>query len=312
MVKSLIKLKKVEIIFLAIILIVFSLVAGKYFYKFTLKNYASYQELRRLGQIEKERQKYTCPEDMLTIVVAGGKVCRTEVADSVYKTIFDTYPFKSNGKEQIYEFFSEGDVESANQILANNIPIERYGYTKVSDPISWTEDPLEDRYWRFLFYGFRPVQHLYFAFDQTNDKTYLKKAEEMTISFIDYGTDKPHAWDDFHGVSFRTMYLIKTWWMLRENNLLTYEVNEKILKALEAHGDFLADPNHYDKGYNHGLNEAAALYLLAVNFPDFTHASEWLELSKNRLSDSLVTVVDTDGVLIENSPYYHFYTLEKY
>jgi hypothetical protein len=70
--------------------------------------------------------------------------------------------------------------------------------------------------------------------------------------------DKPHAWDDFHSVSFRTMYFVKTWWMLRENNLLTYQTSEKILNALEIHGNFLADPNHYEKSFNHGLNEATA------------------------------------------------------
>jgi len=313
MVKDLIKLKRIEVFFLTIILVVFSITAGKYFYEFIFKSFSSYQEQRRLGQIERERQAYICPKDTLSIIVEGGKVCRpSDVVDSVYKTIFDAYSFKSNGKEQIYDFFSEGDIESANQILEDNIPIERYGYAKVSNPITWTEDPLQDRYWRFLFYGFRPVQHLYFAFDKTNDKAYLKKAEEMTLSFIDHGTGKPHSWDDFHGVSFRTMYFVKTWWMLRQNNLLTYEASEEILKSLEAHGDFLADPNHYEKSFNHGLNEAAALYLIAVNFPDFPHASEWLELSKNRLSDSLTVMVDADGVLIENSPYYHFYTLEKY
>src|SRR3989344_8369408 len=94
--------------------------------------------------------------------------------------------------------------------------------------------------------------------------------------------------------------------------MLTYNLSEDLLTAIEKHSEFLVNPNHYDEGYNHGLNETAALYLVAVNFTDFLHASEWLELSKDRLGDSLVTIVDTDGVLIENSPYYHFYTLEKY
>ena len=312
MAKSSIKIKKFEIFFIVIIIAVFCISAGKYFSDDILKGYAFYQKSYRLNQIEKKRQAYICPDGNKTIIVSGGKVCRTEVGESVYRTVFDTYTFKSSGKEQIYGFLSDGDIESANQILDNNIPFERYGYTKVSDPISWTEDPLSDKYWRFLFYGFRPVQHLFFAFDETNEEKYLKKAEEMALSFIDHGTDQIHSWDDFHGVSFRTMYLVKTWWMLRENNLLTYETSEKILKSIEAHGDFLADPNHYEKSFNHGLNEAAALYLVAVNFPDLPSASEWLDLSKNRLGDSLTAVVDADGVLIENSPYYHFYTLEKY
>jgi len=307
------QLKTIEHIFLFIVLVTFFIVAGKYSYPFITEHYAIYKENFRQHNIEKKRQAYACPSGTVTISVEGGKVCRPDdMPESVYKKIFDTYSYKSNGKEQIYSFLSEGDIASANEILENNFPIERYGITKVSDSITWTEDPIGDRYWRFLFYGFRWMTNLFFAFDTTNDPRYLQKAAQVTESFIDRGMDKLHSWDDFHGVSFRTMFIVKTWWMLRENNMLTYDVNEKILKSLEIHGNFLADPNHYEKGNNHVLNEAAALYLLALNFPDLPHAEEWLVLSEQRLSDGLVEIVDKDGVLVENSPYYHFYTLEKY
>ena len=306
------KVKLIEYVALILALTAFLLVAGKYSNEFILDHYTAYKESAHQVAIEKERQAYVCSERELTIPISGGKVCRPKVPDSIYRDIFDTYSFSSGGKEQIYSLFSNGDMESANQILQDSIPIERYDDINTEGNITWTEDPAGERYWRFLFYGFRPMRHLFFAFDQTYDKAYLEKVREITVSFLKDGMDKPHSWDDFNGVSFRTMFLVKIWWELRENNMLTYNLSEDLLTAIEKHSEFLVNPNHYDKGYNHGLNETAALYLVAVNFPDFLHASEWLELSKDRLGDSLVTIVDTDGVLIENSPYYHFYTLEKY
>jgi len=93
---------------------------------------------------------------------------------------------------------------------------------------------------------------------------------------------------------------------------LSIELSGKILAALEKHGEFLVDVNHYEPEHNHGINEAAALYLLSESFPTLEHAKIWNELGRNRLQNSLDALVDSDGVLVENSPFYHFYTLEKY
>lgn len=293
--------------------LVFVLVAGKYVYDAMENALHTYKERKNEEKIEAYRQSYICPKDLNTIVVDGGKVCRPSgVQDSVYRKIFDSYAFKSGGKEQIYSFLSEGTLQDADMMIDNQFPVDRYGVTKLQGEISWEEDPFREKYWRFLFYGFRPMRNLFYAFDETNDSKYLQKASDITVNFIRNGQSKPYAWDDFHAVAFRTMFMTKTWWQLRSNNLLTYDTSKIILKSLEAHGTFLADPNHYDKGYNHGLNEATALYVLAINFPDLPHAQEWLALSKDRLSEGLINVVDKDGVLIENSPYYHLYTLEKY
>jgi len=287
-------------------------VTGKYFHKDIIDIYNDYRERQRLSKVEHLRQAYVCPQGTQTIKISGGKVCRKDVENTVYRKIFDTYSFKSTGKEQVYSSLSSGDIRNADKIIQGYVPIDRYDDYKPLSQITWSEDPYQDRYWRFLFYGFRPFQDLFFAFDKTGKIVYLEKVRELTNSFLDLGSDKPESWEDYHAVSFRAMTLVKSWWQLRSNNLLSYELNEKILKSLATHADFLADPNHYQKGYNHGLNESAALYLISTNFPDLPNADQWLMISTERLDESLTSVVDQDGVLIENSPYYHFYTLEKY
>ncbi|MCK5583261.1 MAG: alginate lyase family protein, partial [Elusimicrobiales bacterium] len=243
----------------------------------------------------------------------GGDLCREKVnsEDYEYLKIYDTYPKTAAGKEIIYEFLDDGDIAAADAYLRNEIRIERYEPVKI-DKITWEEDPYGERYWRFIFYSLRDTRHLLYAYKETNDEKYKKKLIEIIESFIDEGTGKPHAWDDYHGVAFRTMAFVNTWWKLREQNALPIETSEKILKALQKHGEFLLEEEHYEKKYNHGISQMAALLILAVNFPDINGADEWLVVSKERLNNGIKTLVDRDGVLIENSPYYHFYTLEKY
>ena len=245
------------------------LVGGKYYFGFAKNVYLNLPEYKKIAEVKKTRKNFVCMQESTEVKVFGGKVCKTLTETTSYQKIFETYPIESGGKEQIYKLLSQGSVEVADKILENEIPVERYEPVRIAGAITWEEDPYKEKYWRFLFYGFRPLKNLFSAYDQTYNIKYLTKIAEITHGFLDVGINKNHSWEDFHAVSFRTMYLVKIWWQLRENNLLTNDFNDLLLRTIEQHADFLADPNHYDKGYNHGLNEAAALYLVAVNFPDF-------------------------------------------
>ncbi len=294
------------------IILVVSVVVGKYFLDTGKIAYKEYQQNIKLKVLQNLRNSYECHQNEIKIEVAGGKVCRYDVAESEYRNIFDTYPISSDGKEDLYAMLKQGTLKEANQILDNNIPIDRYEPIQVDSEMYWDEDPYGERYWKFAYYRLRHLSNLFFAFDETHDSVYLMKAKEIVLSFIKEGTEKSNAWDDYHAVAFRTMFIEKTWWQLRINNLLTYQDSELILESIENHAKYLVDPNHYEKGHNHGLNEAGALYSVAANFPKLDKNGDWMKLATKRLSSTLTDVVDADGVLVENSPYYHFYTLEKY
>ena len=66
------------------------------------------------------------------------------------------------------------------------------------------------------------------------------------------------------------------------------------------------------RGTTASLNEAAALLQIAVAFPTLPHAHQWLTLAQERFQWQLEGLIDQDGQLIENSPYYDFYALGKY
>jgi peptidoglycan/xylan/chitin deacetylase (PgdA/CDA1 family) len=219
-------------------------------------------------------------------------------------------------KEVIYSYIDKGDISVADRILLNKYELSRFEPVEINT-IKWDEDPYSDIYWRFNFYNLEPVRHLLYAWRVTGDSRYKDKLIEITDSFVNTGMNGQYSWD-LHGVAFRTMTFVDVWWKLHDSGLLNSgsdlpeNFNTKMLETLEIHGDFLADTDNYEESYNHGLDQSAALYLLAVNFPDLPNAKSWFEISSSRINNLLSEIVDDDGVLVENSPYYHFYVLEKF
>jgi len=213
------------------------------------------------------------------------------------------------GKEVMYSYIEEGDIRIADQIFENKYEVSRFSPTEIPE-ITWREDPYADIYWRFNFYNLQPVRDLLFAWRKTGDEKYKDRVIAIIDSFIDRGMNEPHSWD-YHGVAFRTMTLIDVREKLLQENKLSKELDEKIVRALKVHGDFLANPNHFESDFNHGLDQAAALLLLSVNYPDNSSAQDWFKLSSERIVGMINGIVDEDGVLVENSPYYHVYVLEK-
>lgn len=215
----------------------------------------------------------------------------------------------THGKEVMYSYIDEGDIRIADEILQNKYELSRFQPVNI-DKITWQEDPFADIYWRFNFYNLEPVRNLLYAWEETGKPVYKNKLIEITNSFIDNGMNGQYSWD-YHGAAFRTMTLIDLREKLKEKNELPADLDNKIQASLKLHGDFLADPAHFEKEYNHGLDQAAALYLLAINYPNMDGAKNWLKISSERMVSVLSGIIDDDGVLVENSPYYHLYVLEK-
>lgn len=238
-------------------------------------------------------------------------VCIDPEYELQYESIYYTYPVSAGGRERAYAFLDSGERDIAEAMLDNVFMIPRYDPVTI-DPITWREDPYGERYWRFIFYSLRPTRHLLAYAREEHDPRAFEKLRGIISSFAERGVEQPFAWDDPHGAAFRTMVLVNTWWKLREAGELTPQVSDDILAALEMHGAYLLEPEHYEENSNHGITQAAALLVLGENFPDLPQASVWRETGIERLDRGLDELVDPDGVLIENTPYYHLYSLEKY
>ncbi len=312
------KNKIIEIIILVFILVIFVALVNKYIINGLESKFNIFKKIDSMKNeaisISREK-KVECEIGEIKIALIDGEICRKKIYDETKKDnwlkIYDTYPKFSHGRATIYDFLNQGGMKTANQYMKNIVEIDRFEPITL-DKFTWEEDPYNDRYWTFMYYSLREMRHLIYAYNKTGNDKYSKKLIEIVESFLDSGTKKEHAWDDKHSVAFRTMSLTNIWWFLRENNMLSVELNEKMLKSIEMHGEFLLDENNYEGKHNHGISEAAALLLVGINFPDFQNSQNYISVAKNRLDKGIENIVDADGVLVENSPFYHFYALEKY
>lgn len=267
---------------------------------------------RTVTRVRYHRIIGSCPAETNKIVIDWSYVCRKDTAPNAHVTIFDTYDRLGNRREYIYGNTNSGNIETAKLLVEQNkYDFQRYDLAYIPEP-DWTEDPYRDRYWRFNYYGLQMVDDLVYAYRETGEERYAQKARELVNSFAADGIDARYAWDDYHAVAFRTMTLTNFWWKLRERGVLDIDTSNRVLALLERHGQFLSDRKHFEANQNHGVNEAAALHLLATAFPTLPNAPAWQQLATERLEGTLVDLIDADGVLIENSPFYHFYVLRKY
>lgn len=244
--------------------------------------------------------------------VSGGYVCLQGPDQGIYAHIYASYPLVGRGRESIYSDTDQGNIQVANDLLKYQFDLPRYKPVRMNGLPTWSENPYHAVYWRLEFYSLRPTLDLLYAFRTTGNEEYARQLRRLDLSFITAEGRSRWAWVDPHAVAFRSMALVDTWWKLRQDHQLPERYSTDILKELSKTGDYLANPNHYQPEDNHGTNEAAALYELAVAFPTLPHATQWLHLATERFEWQLNGLIDADGQLIENSPYYDFYTLEKY
>lgn len=205
----------------------------------------------------------------------------------------------------VYDWIGEGDVATADLIQNGVWDLPRFDPVELDDPPSWTEDPYDENYWRFVFYGLRPLRHLLGAYESTGDITYLETLAELLMSFANARDTSPHL-SDPHAAAFRTMVQVASYGALERAGFLDTELEEALRSSIGRDAAFLAEPANYQGGYNHGFTEAAALLLVAETFPD---TEGWGDVAKDRLDRLMVEAVDSDGVEVENSPFYHFYVM---
>lgn len=122
-------------------------------------------------------------------------------------------------------------------------------------------------------------------------------------------TIKNVLWDR-HTVAFRSLVLVEAWWRLRDNGALTPELNKQILDSLVLNGHFLYKDYNFETESNHGISESVALFAISESFPDLPLSKIWKQKSLERFRYTFTNLYDEDGVLVENSPYYHIYSLK--
>ena len=211
------------------------------------------------------------------------------------------------GSEMVYGFLDDGEVEKADLVLEDIWDVaNRFEPVKLDWPLTWTEDPYNENYWRFIFYSLRPTRHLLAAYRRTGDERYLDKLVAILKSFSKKGLNSPHV-DDKHTSAFLGMVAVNCYCKLKRWRKLDNELKEGLLRVIESRGEFLEKEENFEDHDNHGVTEAAALAVIGHNLRSLPKSAYWRQLAAERMEIMVENNVDEDGVQIEQSPFYHFY-----
>jgi Heparinase II/III-like protein/Heparinase II/III N-terminus len=253
-----------------------------------------------------------CPRGFGRNNVAGGYVCVRQPERGPYARIYGSYPLAGGGRESIYTSTDGGSIAAANDLLHDQVDLPRYRSVRLPALPTWSEDPYSASYWRLEFYALRPTLNLLYAYRVTGQDVYAKRLMQLDSSFIAAEGKSRWAWADPHAVALRSMALVDTWWKLRQDHQLPEAASTAMLAELERTGRFLAARRHYDRDEDFSITEAAALYELAVAFPDLPGAAQWLTLARDRFRRQLASAIDADGQLSGSSANDDLSALEEY
>jgi hypothetical protein len=212
----------------------------------------------------------------------------------------------------MYADLNQGNLVVADQMLDDYWPARGHPPAYLPRPLTWTEDPYNDSFWRFMFYSLRYTSNLLWAFGTTGQPEYRDRLLEILGSYAAYDRTRPvngKTFDNKHTAAYRAMVLVNTYRKLEAWGMLPAGLASGLHSSIGRLGSFLADARNYEPSFNHGFNEAAGLLLIAANFPELDPSGVWKRTANGRLLEMLATNVDADGVDIENSPFYHYYVM---
>jgi uncharacterized heparinase superfamily protein len=185
------------------------------------------------------------------------------------------------------------------------------------DGVAWTDPVLDDQpqLWSIKLYGFEFLRWLVFGNEHPSDnpeaharcRRWLRdwaRSPETAIGAEEYlrGTWTPHS------VSLRILNLARyySWCVGAETDVAFPSL---LRRLIYKNALFLENHVEYEVGGNHLIENAAALVMAGVLFPDTDRG--WLETGISIL-ESAQSQFLTDGGHFERSPMYHLIALTRY
>jgi len=143
----------------------------------------------------------------------------------------------------------------------------------------------------------------------------MDQASAVLRSWSEYNLDKEQAaqwaWSE-HAASWRAIVFSYFVMEAKKVNYLSDEDAVFYENVIQEHVNFVRRPSIYRPNHNHGLNNALALLALAMVIDNTLQQRELLALGFSRAEQQMRDNVSSDGVHLEQSGFYQFYTLRSF
>jgi UDP-N-acetylglucosamine 2-epimerase (non-hydrolysing) len=205
----------------------------------------------------------------------------------------------------IYDFLLNGDIHVAEKMLNNVLILAKtrhYGEIQLEN--NFFEKPLDvDNYGKFLFYSFRPFCNLLYSFKKTGCIKYILFLKKQ-IKYYLINCNEPEHSSKKHANAFRCIMLTFIFNLLKKLNLLEKDMEEDIKNDLVKLSNIIGIYENFEYHDNHGITQTASLLYFGYEFKHNKSINSGIQFL-----NKIVELIDDDGVLIENSPYYHYYSM---
>ena len=144
-----------------------------------------------------------------------------------------------------------------------------------------------------------------------------KYAQKVVHLFRDWYQKNPYKhginWSSALEVAVRSLAWLWAFAFIRDSEAFTEEINFLLQKALYMHQRYLSENlSFYFSPYNHLIGETTALFIINYLFPHFKGAEHRARRAWNILSKEVTRQFHPDGMTVEQSSYYHHFTLGFY
>jgi hypothetical protein len=230
---------------------------------------------------------------------------------------------------------NSGLLRDAEKVREGKFDLLGYRDLSYGSPIDWHLDPISGRraplvHWSQVPYldatiaGDHKVvwelnRHQHFitlgrAYWATNDEAFADTIAHHVTSWMDQNPPKVGInWASSLEVAFRAISWVWAMHFLRESPALTPELYRRMLVFLDLHGRHVERYlSTYFSPNTHLTGEALGLYVLGQCVPMLAAAGRFRRTGRRILVDQLSRQVRSDGVYVEQSPYYQRYTLDFY
>ena len=224
-------------------------------------------------------------------------------------------------------------VARADRLRAGRFDLLGYHDLDFGTPIDWHRDPIADlsaprKHWSGVSYldpsvvGDHKViwelnRHQYFitlgrAYWLTGDEIYAQTIADHLASWMNANPPKTGVnWASSLEVSFRAMAWVWALHFLRDSRHLTPSLFRRVLAFLDLHARHVAGHlSTYFSPNTHLTGEALGLFVLGTALPQLGAAAEWKRVGRAVLEEYLPKHIRADGTYVEQSLYYHRYTLD--
>lgn len=193
-------------------------------------------------------------------------------------------------------------------------PTELFDELRLGVPPPWDKNPPGSNTWDLARHSLRWMKPLVEVWRTTGDAECLALAQRIVRDWRVHNARFPgsseQVWGS-HAPANRMRVLCWFWELYRTSDALEERFARELLELIRLHGDFLARGITYRPRLNHGMEQNLALLEAAFVLAELPDAQRWQKVAHRRLRKYVSDNFSPEGFLLEQSPGYHWFVLEK-